>query len=62
MPRRIYTNVSPKAVIGIRRFYESIGAKVYAVFGADGEAVVSVSHPSLRRYDAGPAEAPVRAA
>ena len=51
MPKRIYTNVSPKAVVGIRRYYESIGAKVRAVFGPDGEAVVSVSHPSIRRYD-----------
>ena len=51
MPKRIYTNVSPKAVVGMRRYYESIGAKVRAVFGPDGEAMVSVSHPSLRRYD-----------
>jgi hypothetical protein len=47
MGRLIFTNASPQALGGIRRVYEPMGARVRAIIGPTGEAVVEVVHPSI---------------
>lgn len=55
MGKRIFTNVSPKALGGMRRHYGAMGAKLRAMAGPTGEFVVEVVHPSIGR-DAARAE------
>ena len=45
MSKKFFTNVSPKAVEGIRRLYESRGAEVHAELQSDGTAIVVVYLP-----------------
>ncbi len=42
MTKKFFTKASPKAVQGIRRMYEALGAEVHAKLQNDGTSIVVV--------------------